>query len=755
VTLTPGLKLAQYEVVAPIGAGGMGEVYRARDSRLARDVAIKVMAEHVAADPEMRARFESEARAVAALSHPCILSIFELAVVNGLLFAVMELLEGESLRARLKNGRLPWRQAVEIAAEVAEGLAAAHARGVIHRDLKPENLFLTRSGSVKILDFGLALHRMPTASGAADPTFVRTAAGIVLGTFGYISPEQVLGQTVDGRSDVFALGCVLYEMLSGERLFNGSTPQEVIASVLQDRRPELSAFDPLTPAELSAIVRRAVDREPARRFDSARDMAMALRTLLTGSAAASVVKGGARTRSKSLAVLPFTSAGTDQQIEYITDGISESVINSLSQLPGLRVVPRSVTFRYKGVHVDPATVGLALNARTILTGRVLQQGDELNIQVELVDTATESQLWGEQFRQTSSGLMAVQEAIAWQISEALRLKLSGAQKKRLKKRATVQPEAYQEYLRGRYHWNSWTFGGFRRARDHFERAIGHDPLYAEAWAGLGDTFGVMAYYGLAQPSDAYPRARAAALKAIELNPELADPHVTMGMQLMFHEWNWNEAKASFKKAIALNPKLARAQLLYALYCTAVGQHEEALRLMRTARDLEPLSPVVNMGIAWALHFAGRDEDAVRETLRVEELSPGFEEAGNMRALCLEQLGRFDEAVEIMTRQRCWGLPIDGAALKQAFTAGGELGYWQRKIELLDLVDELPSSARRLQMAVALVHLGRSEEAVATLEQAVEQRNGMGVFLKVDPCFAPVRQHPLFIALAKRVGIPSP
>jgi len=743
VPLTPGLKLAQYEVVAPIGAGGMGEVYRARDSRLARDVAIKIMADHVAGDPEMRARFESEARAVAAVSHPCILSIFELAMVDGLLFAVMELLDGESLRARLENGRLPWRQAVEIAADIAEGLAVAHAHGVIHRDLKPENLFLTRSGSVKILDFGLALHRMPSAGGAGDPTFVHTAAGIVLGTFGYISPEQVLGQTVDGRSDVFALGCVLYEMLSGERLFTGGTPQEVIANVLQG-----------PPAELSAIVMRAVDREPSRRFESARDAAMALRALLTGSAAAPVLKGVARTRSKSLAVLPFTSAGTDQQIEYITDGISESIINSLSQLPGLRVVPRSVTFRYKGVHVDPATVGLALNARTILTGRVLQQGDELNIQVELIDTATESQLWGEQFRQASSGLMAVQEAIAWQISEALRLKLSGAQKKRLKKRATVQPEAYQEYLRGRYHWNSWTFDGFRRALDHFERAIGHDPLYAEAWAGLGDTFGVMAYYGLAQPSDAYPRARAAALRAIELNPELADPHVTLGIQRMFYEWHWSEAKTSFKKAIALNPKLARAQLLYALYCTAAGRHEDALRLMRTARDLEPLSPVVNMGTAWALHFAGREEEAVLETLRVEELSPGFEEAGNIRSLCLEQLGRFDEAVEVMTRQRCWGLPLDGAALKQAFAAGGETGYWQRKLELLDQVEEVPSSARRLQTAVALVHVGRSDEAVANLEQAVDKRNGMGVFLKVDPCFAPLRQHSRFIALAKRVGIPS-
>ena len=663
----------------------------------------------------------------------------------------MELLEGESLRARLENGRMPWREAVEIAASVAEGLAAAHVKGIIHRDLKPENLFLTKSGGVKILDFGLALHKMPMKIGSADPTFLQTSPGVVLGTFGYMSPEQVLGQAVDGRSDVFALGCVLYEMLTGTRLFTGATPQELIANVLSDSRPELGVIDPLAPSQLSTIVVRTVDRTPARRFESASDLAMALRGLLTGSARSNVARGMSRSRGKSLAVLPFTSAGTDQQIEYITDGISESIINSLSQLPGLRVVPRSVSFRYKGAQVDPTTAGLALNARTILTGRVLQQADELNIQVELVDTTTESQLWGEQFRQSTSGLMAVQEAIAWQISEALRLKLSGAQKKKLKKRTTVEPEAYQEYLRGRYHWNSWTPDGFRRALEHFERAIGHDPLYAEAWAGLGDTFGAMAYYGLANPSDAYPRARAAALKAIGLNPDLADPHATLGITYMFHDWNWNDARASFKKAIALNPKLARAQLFCALYCTAAGEHEEALRLMRTARELEPLSPVINMGTAWALHFANRSQDAIRESLRVEELSPGFEEAGNLRMICLDILGRHGEAAEIMMRQRCWGLPLDGKALKQAFDEGGAAADRQRKLELLNEVEELPSAARSLQTSLSLLRLGRSDEAATMLERAVEKRTGMGVFLHVDPSFAALREHPVFLALLKRIG----
>ena len=477
MSLAEGKRLAQYEIVAPLGSGGMGEVYRARDLRLGRDVAIKVMADHIASDPEMRRRFETEARSVASLSHPSILSIHELAIVDGVPMAVMELLEGENLRSRIKRGALPWREAARIAATVADGLAAAHARGIVHRDLKPENIFLTTDDGVKILDFGLALQRLDSPLAPDVPTMAMTADRVVMGTFGYMSPEQVTGGRVDGRSDLFALGCVLYEMLTGRALFTGETPQEIIASLMHDSGIDLSAFDPLLPAEMRAILLRCIDRVAARRFESAHDLAMALQALQTGSVSVSPARRR-NLRGKSLAVLPFVNAVADPSIEYLTDGITESIINSLSQLPGLRVVPRSLVFRYKGLQADPATVGLALNARTILTGRVVQQGDFINIQAELVDTNTESQLWGEQFRQKTSELVTLQQEIAWQISEALRLKLTGQQKKRLRKKPTVNPEAYQEYLRGRYLWNNWTPESFRRALDHFERAISIDPTYA-------------------------------------------------------------------------------------------------------------------------------------------------------------------------------------------------------------------------------------------------------------------------------------
>ena len=372
MSLSKGQRLAQYEVLSPLGSGGMGEVYRARDLRLDREVAIKVMAEHVAADPEMRRRFETEAKAVAALSHPGILSIYELIIVEGIPVAVMELLEGETLRQRLSRGAIEWREAIRIGSAVAEGLAAAHAKGVVHRDLKPENVFLTSAGLVKILDFGLALQRLDPVSATA--TIARTAQGVILGTFGYMSPEQVLGERVDGRSDVFAAGCVLYEMLTGRALFTGATPQEIIASLMHDRGSEIGDFDPAAPSELRAVVARAIARDPGAAVPVGRrprDGASRSPDRFDGLGSDAAhedawqVAGGPPVPECRAAI---------QTLEHVADGITESIINSLSQLSGLRVVPRSLAFRYKGLQADPATVGLALNARTILTGRVVQHG---------------------------------------------------------------------------------------------------------------------------------------------------------------------------------------------------------------------------------------------------------------------------------------------------------------------------------------------------------------------------------------------
>jgi serine/threonine protein kinase len=753
MSLAAGKRLAQYEIVEPLGSGGMGEVYRAKDLRLGREVAVKVMADHIASDAGMRRRFETEARAVAALTHPSILSIHELAIVDGVPVAVMELLNGENLRERMKRGPLPWREAVRIAATIAEGLAAAHVRGIVHRDLKPENVFLTADNGVKILDFGLALQRLESPLSPEVPTVAVTAERIVMGTFGYMSPEQVTGGRVDGRSDIFSLGCVLYEMLTGRALFSGETPQEIVARLMHDSGPELSAFDPLLPGELRPILLRCIDRVAARRFESAHDLAMALQALQTGSASLTAGRKP-RARGKSLAVLPFVNAGADSSVEYLTDGITESIINSLSQLGGLRVVPRSLVFRYKGLQADPATVGLALNARTILTGRVMQQGDYINIQAELVDTNTESQLWGEQFRQKSTELIAVQQEIAWQISEALRLKLTGKQKKKLQRKPTVVPEAYHEYLRGRYHWNNWTPDSFRRALEHFERAISIDPMYPAAYAGLADALGSLSYYGVIPPDEGFPRAKAAAKRALELDPDVPEAHASLGLCHLFWDHDWPAAERELTAAITLNPELALPHALYAFYLMSVGRHEESIAEAKTAQRLDPLSLLINMSVCWAYHFAGSHEDAIRATERTRDLAPDLTEGINILLNSYEELGRYEDAARICSQEACFGVKAEPSEVVDAYRRGGVEAYWRKRLELLQRSPNQEPRATDYPYALVYAHLGEKQLALDRLERLVDLKAGGCVFIAVGPCFSTLRDEPRFQALLKRVGAPT-
>ena len=747
--LSPGTRLAQYEVDAPLGSGGMGEVYKARDLRLARDVAIKVMASHVAADPIMRQRFETEARAVAALSHPSIRSIHELAIADGVPFAVMELLEGETLRERLQRGAMPWRDAVHATVSVADGLAAAHAKGIVHRDLKPENVFVTADGALKILDFGLALQRMAAAEVA---TGTQTAVGLVLGTLGYMSPEQVTGDTVDGRSDIFATGCLLYEMLTGSKLFGGVSPQETVAGLLREGPRDLKAVTTLAPPELRTILSRCLERRPERRFESASHLAAALRGLLSGSGARVSSGAGSKARGKSLAVLPFLNSGGDDGIDYLTDGITESIINSLSQLPGLRVVPRSLAFRYKGLQADPSTIGLALNARTILTGRVVRQGDTLDIQAELVDTVDEAQLWGERFRHQVADVMAVQEEIAWQISEALRLRLSQKHKTSLRKRPTVNPDAYHEYLRGRHFWHNWGPENLKRAVEHYQKALAHDPAYALAYAGLGHAYGALAYYGLLAPAEGFPRARAAAERALELDPKLADAHATLALERLFWGWNWTESGTAYERAMTLNPEEPLVLTMYALFLSTSARHDEAITLALKARKLDPLSPFVGVGVGWAYHFGGQHEPVIREMTDLLNVHPGMTEAGNLLVASFHDLGRHDEALEIMARQPCWQLTFDADAMRQAFTSGGPSAMYREQLEQMYRMPGLPPS---LGFLFAIVHtkLGESERALDHLERMVDAHVGGVVFLGIDPILSTLRGNARYDALIARAGIP--
>jgi serine/threonine-protein kinase len=732
----------------------MGVVYRALDTRLGRHVAIKMLPERLSADAEARERFEREARAIAALSHPGIVTIYEFTRAEDTLFAVMELLEGETLRSRLLQGPLPWRTAVEITASVAEGLAAAHGKEVIHRDLKPENIFLPLGQGPKILDFGLARQFAVTAAEDSE-TFLGTVPGIVLGTIGYMSPEQVQGLPADARSDLFALGCVLYEMLTAKRPFAGQTPQEIMAATLRDPAPRLPILDPPAPSELGRVIEHCLAKEPDRRFSNARDVALALRALLTGSGATQIPGKRRAPRGKSIAVLPFQHAGSGDDLEYLSDGLTESVINSLSQLPGLRVVPRGSVFRYKGVQTDPGAAGLALNARTLLTGRIAQRGDILNVQAELVDTATESQLWGEQYRRPLAEIQAMQEEIAWHISEALRIRLTGEQKKRLTQKKTGSTDAYQEHLRGRYHWNRWTPDGFRAAAEHFERAVALDSGFAPAWAGLGDSYGALAFYHLVDPNQGWPRARDAARRAVQLDENLADAHCTLGLVHMFHTWNWTEADREFRRAIEVNPTHGLAHSFYGIFLSTQDRFDEGVEEANRAVKVEPLSLLFNLNVGWAFHQARKFREALNQANHVLELDAGFHEAHALAAMVCEQLGDYPRAARYATGalQYLGAMPELAATLAVPLETSSADAYWRSRLAMLEA---LPGAKSRMPNVLIQAYLGvgQIDAALDVMERLVATRDGHCVFFRT-PIFDPLRGDARYEAIIARVfGTPS-
>jgi eukaryotic-like serine/threonine-protein kinase len=726
MALAAGTQLRQYEIVEPLGAGSMGEVYRAHDSRLGRDVAIKVLPGHLAGDPYIRSRFESEARAIAALSHPNLLAIHEFTLAHDTPFAVMELLEGETLGRRLEAGPIPWRRALEIVQLVADGLAAAHAKGIVHRDLKPDNIFLTRLGAVKILDFGLASRSPVTAEAArSSPTLADTLPGMVLGTIGYMSPEQLRGLPPDARSDLFSLGCVLYETLTGRLPFAAPNAQETIAATLRDPVPALPPLEPAAPPELARIVEHCLARPAERRFASARDLVMAIQGLLQGSGPVSVPAGRARPRrGKSIAVLPFEHVAGDPATEYLADGLTESIINMLSQLPGLRVVPRTMVFRYKGALGDPGAVALALNARTLLIGRLVPRGDTITIQAELIDAASEAQIWGEQYRRPIGDLMALQEEIAWHISEALRIRLTGEQKKRLRRRPTASTAAYEEYLRGRFHWNKWTPEGFLKSAEYFEHAVAIDPNYALAWAGLGDAYGALSYYGYVGSHEGFPKAAAAAQKALELDAQLPEAHLTQALCQLFYSWRPREAKKSFRRAIALRPTLAIAHMFLAFCLNVLGRPDEAIDEARRGRSLDPLALVSNMTLAWVLFQARHFDEALTQARHTLALDPSFGEGHAVASAVLEQQERYADAVG----HAAGCLQIAGMPEEDAVAAAARLDpstrdtYWRSKLALLT---EASGRYRVMPMLLAVAHagLGERDAAVDLLERIVESRAG--------------------------------
>jgi serine/threonine-protein kinase len=776
----------------------MGEVYRGLDTRLGREVAIKVLPETFTHEPARRALFEREAKAVALVSHPNLLVLHDVGAEGDVAYAVTELLEGQTLRQRLLNAPLSWRKAVEVAAEVAEGLAGAHSRGVVHRDLKPENLFLTADGRVKILDFGLAHVETPAASGMETGPYnlVRTEPGVVMGTPGYMAPEQACALPTDARSDIFSLGCVLFEMLTGKGPFARASRAETMTALLSGTAPELPTADREYPAELARVVGRCLSREPTGRYQSANDLAHDLRSLVSGSpslrpapdrprrslpALAAVgillvvigvglflffrdrtpVKGeaGETTGIDAVAVMPLENVGGDPAHEYLSDGLSESVINSLSRLRNLKVRPFNAVTRYRGQKPSLDELAGELKVQAILTGRVQHQGDRLYVSVELVDVRDNRHLWGDSYDRPATDAFAVQKEIARQIAETLVARLTGEEKQRLTRRPTENHDAFLLYLKGRHYMNSADIS--RATSDKaiacYQEALRKDASYALAHVGLAEC-----YYWLSNihmpPRQAIPEAMKAAAAALEIDDGLGEAHAFLGLFHTLYDWDWPAAEREFRRALALTPNSATVHQYRAFYLLAVGSFEEAIQSTRKARELDPSSQLGGIYGGLTLYLAHRYDEAIAllkelDPRRENELAQAF-----LGLACEQKEGGMADALIAFRVTAKAGSNLEGRAqLAHALAVVGRKEKDAEKTKearkILAALQEIAGKQYVSPYNIALIYVGLDDRdrAFEWLEKAAEDHSEWFTYLKVDPRLNHLRNDKSFAPLLRHLN----
>ncbi|HKS73881.1 MAG TPA: protein kinase, partial [Terriglobales bacterium] len=700
-----GSTISHYRVLRKLGGGGMGIVYEAEDTKLHRHVALKFLSDHLSSNPLALERFRREARTASALNHPNICTIYEINDTDAHIFIAMELLEGQLLKDLIADQPLPTKRLVELALDITEALEAAHSGGLLHRDLKPANIFITnRYGRAKILDFGLAKPALePVVEGSSNLTSSRdlTSTGATVGTVNYMSPEQVRGESLDATSDLFSLGAVLYEMATGRPCFPGKTWGLVLDGVLNRKPVSARGLNPNIPKRMEQIIFQLLDKEPGRRYPNAQALAADLMALRQELDSGSSLRLRAETSPKrepkivsSIAVLPFTNATRNANNEYISDGITESIIDMLSRLPDLRVMARSTVFRHKNSAADPIEIGRELGVNAVLAGRISQVGDRIVIRAELVDVAKGWQLWGEQYSREMRDIFEVQEEIASEISSKLHLKFSAEEKKRIRKRHTEDTSAYKLYLKGRYCWHKRGEDQIRAAIAHFQEAIQLDPSYARAYSGLADCYATLSFVLSGNPREHMPKARAAAAKAIEIDPGLAEAHASRAMVIYRYDWNFAEAEKEFLRAIELSPGYAAAHQWYGESLTAMQRFEASLAELDQTLELDPLSPISNAVLA-GMHFFARNYDAaIEQSGKSLELDLKFWPALLFRGMALEQRGDFALAVETLEQ----AVEVSGrssmllAAAGHAYASAGEAAMAEK------VLGELCSSPSRRYVA---------------------------------------------------------
>jgi TolB-like protein/Flp pilus assembly protein TadD len=733
----------------------MGEVHRARDPRLGREIAIKVLPADVAAAPDRLARLEREARAVAGLNHPNIVVLHSIEDADGVRFLTMELVEGRNLASLVAPGGLPLARLLELAIPLADALGAAHERGVIHRDLKLGDVMVTREGRVKVLDFGLAkmsgaAGQDPAASALATRTSPWSATGTVVGTVPYMAPEQIRGEAVDARSDLFAFGVLLCELAAGRRPFTGATPADVTSSILRDAPPPLASARADLPGELDRVVERCLEKDPRARYRTAAEILQALRDLQRGlERVPAGAPGGA---IRSLAVLPLDNVSRDAAQEYFVDGMTEALIFDLSRLPGLRVISRTSAMKYKGVHKALPEIARELDVDAVLEGSALLLGQRVRIGVQLVSARRDETLWSERYDRDLEDVLDLQSEVARSVAREIALRLSPGESQRLARRQSVNAEAHIEYLKGQHNVAASSPQAVELSLRHFQRALELDPGHAAAWAGVAHCHNVRATRGMAPPREAGEAARAAAERALALDESLAEGHAELGW-LLSRQGDLPGAMRRLERALELNPGLTEAHTTLGRICYCLERHAEAQAAMLRALSLDPLSMIIHTAVGDACYYAREYAKSVPYYRRAIELDPRFDGAHTDLARSLEALGQFGEALAEYEEARRLAGTVAGPSFGLADLAASRGDVAEARRMLADLT---AARSHRVVSAwgIAALHasLGDVDEAFRWLETAIEERASGLTFLRVHPRLDPIRGDARYPAMLERVGL---
>jgi len=787
-----GTVVSHYKILEKLGEGGMGVVYKAQDLKLDRFVALKFLSQHVSVSQVEHARFVQEAKAAAALNHPNICTIHGIEGDEDRMFIVMEYVDGDNL-GHLESQKLELEAILAFSIQIAEALQEAHAKGIVHRDIKADNIMVNSKNHVKVMDFGLA--KLKGSVGLTKSTST-------IGTLAYMAPEQIQGLEVDARADIFSFGVLLYMMLTGRFPFRGEHAAGIMYSIMNESPEELEHLMPNAPRELSHIIQRCLEKKRENRYQEMKEIVVELRRLERDVRIKTTEPEGRRTQTSvapgaprhvarwlwtmrtklivagivilvcavgtyyilgrsaasinSIAVMPFANTARDLELEYICDGLTENVINTMSQIPNLKVISWSTASRYKAKEIDAKTVGNELHVDAVLSGHIIKRDSMLLVSAELIDADDNTQLWGDHYSSKLVDLMVLETDISKTIAEKLRLRLSQETHRRVAKLYTENTDAYQIYLKGRYQWNKRTPESLRKSIEYFEQAIQNDPEYALAYAGLADAYTVYGNFSLIRPQESFPKAKLAAVKALELDENLVEAHTSLGYASMYYDRDWASAERSFKRAIELNPNYATAHSWYSFLLTLTGRFPEAARERSLALDLDPLSPAINTDAGITAYFQGNVDEATRFYQKTLEIDPLFVAAYVPLGGAYLRGRKFDKALEVLGRASMFssGHPITVAALGYAYAMSGRSEDAVNMLELLLNRRDEGEYVSPYWIAVLYMGLEKADQALEWLEKALKERDGYMVFINVEPIFESLRSHPSFKAILTKMNLPA-